>query len=143
MSGRFFLDTYILVYTFDVREPEKQVRATELVESALRDQSGVISFQVVQEFLNVATRKFEKPLRHDDARDYLEKVLAPLCEIFPSVELYQEALRVAERWRYGFYDSLIIAAARRERCQILYSEDLQDGQDLDGPVIKNPFAQPG
>ena len=140
MSARFFLDTNIFVYTFDPREPEKQARATDLVETALRDQSGVISSQVVRELLNVATRKFERPLEPDDARDYLEAVLAPLCEIFPSISLYRDSLAVAARWRYSFYDSLIIAAAKNASCKVLYSEDLQHGQDLDGLLIENPFV---
>ena len=141
MSGRFFLDTNILVYTFDAREPAKQTTATTLVEEALRHQRGIISSQVVQEFLNVATRKFEQPLTHADCQVYLDQVLAPLCEVFPSIELYRKALKVAERWRYSLYDALILAAGLEEGCLTLYSEDLHHGQQIENLTIVNPFLQ--
>ena len=67
MNDRFFLDTNIFIYTFDDRELEKQNKAQELVSEALTSRRGCISFQVVQEFLNVATQKFSKPLSESDA----------------------------------------------------------------------------
>ncbi|MCP4657580.1 MAG: PIN domain-containing protein [bacterium] len=140
MSGRFFLDTNVLVYTFDPRDSAKQARARELVEEALGEQRGLISFQVVQEFLNVATRKFEPPLAHADCRTYLDRVLRPLCEVFPTIELYREALFLAERWRYGVYDSLILAAAIQAGCGTLYSEDLHHGQKIQDLTIVDPFV---
>lgn len=140
MNAEFFLDTNILVYTFDPRHAEKQVRARELVEWALRAQAGVISFQVVQEFLNLATRKFPAPMPPADALRYLEVVLAPLCRVFPGMSLYERAIGIHERWRYGFYDSLIVASALEAECPVLYTEDLQDGQKVEGLTIVNPFT---
>jgi predicted nucleic acid-binding protein len=140
MNGRAFLDTNIFVYTFDAREPAKQDRARQLVGQALSNHQGIISFQVIQEFLNVATRKFAQPLSHADCRVYLERVLSPLCEVFASIELYQFALGTAERWHYAFYDSLIIAAAAQAGCRTLYSEDLQHGQRIENLTIINPFV---
>jgi predicted nucleic acid-binding protein len=140
MNGKAFLDTNIFVYTFDAREPAKQDRARQLVGQALSHQQGITSFQVIQEFLNVATRKFVQPLSHADCRDYLEHVLAPLCEVFASIELYRLALDTAERWHYAFYDSLIIAAAVQAGCRGLYSEDLQHGQRIGSLTITNPFV---
>ncbi len=61
-SGRFFLDTNIFVYTFDGRSPSKRAPANDLVARALDTRRGVISYQAVQEFLNVATRKFARPM---------------------------------------------------------------------------------
>jgi predicted nucleic acid-binding protein len=139
MSGRYFLDTNILVYTFDPSQPEKQDRARRLVEEALRSTEGVISSQVVQEFLNVATRRFETPLTPADCRVYLDTVLAPLCDVFPTIELYKDALSVHEGWRFSLYDSLIVAAALATGCERLYTEDLQDGQRVRDLVIENPF----
>ena len=75
MRDRFFLDTNIFVYTFDSREPKKQARAQDLVSDALTRGRGVISHQVVQEFLNVATQKFANPLSESDALVYLDRVL--------------------------------------------------------------------
>ena len=94
---------------------------------------------MIQEFLNVATQKFQTPLKKQDCRKYISNVLDPLCEVFASIELYHTALEIQEGWQYSFYDSLIIAAALRANCRILYSEDLQHDQRIRELVIKNPF----
>ena len=139
MPAEFFLDTNIFVYTFDRRAPEKQARARDLVERALRTGEGTVSFQVVQEFLNVALRKFERPLSNEEALRYLRDVLDPLCSVFPSISLYEAALSLHRRWRFSFYDSLIVAAALESNCKVLYSEDLQDGQEIESLTVVNPF----
>jgi len=140
MSDRYFLDTNIFVYCFDRDDKRKQARAEEMVGKATADHLGIISSQVLQEFLNVATRKFAAPMTGRQARVYLETVLAPLCEVFSSVALYQQALSIQEEARYSFYDSLILAAAIEAKCKIVYSEDLHSGQVLRGLAIINPFA---
>jgi len=134
------MDSNILIYTFDSHAPRKQKKARELVATALKTQKGIISFQVIQEFLNVATRKFETPLTETEAEKYINQVLTPLCEIFSNMELYIKAVKIMERWQYSFYDSLIIAAALQAECKILYTEDLQHGQLIESTLtIKNPF----
>lgn len=140
MSAEFFLDTNVLVYTFDRQELEKKKRATELVERALASGRGVLSTQVVQEFLHVALQKFEKRLSFDEATQYLRVVLDPLCDVFPSLALYERALSVQDRWRFAFYDSLIVAAALEAGCEVLFSEDLQHAQRVEALTIVNPFV---
>jgi len=140
MNDKFFMDSNILIYTFDSQTPHKQEKARELVATALSTQNGIISFQVVQEFLNVATRKFETPLTSQEAEKYINQVLTPLCEVFANMELYIKAVQIMKRWQYSFYDSLIIAAALQAKCKILYSEDLQHGQVIESTLtIQNPF----
>lgn len=139
-SGRYFLDTNVLVYTFDERSPAKRERALYLVEQALNTGLGVISYQVVQEFLNVATRRFAPQMGAQEAERYLKVVLVPLWEQLPSPRLYQGALDIASRTGYAFYDALILAAARESGCSLVYSEDLQHGRRLDGLTIVNPFV---
>lgn len=73
MNDKFFLDTNILVYSFDSASPLKRKAAKDLIKKAHAGK-GCISFQVIQEFLNVATRKFEVPLKTTDAQNYLAKV---------------------------------------------------------------------
>lgn len=136
----FFLDTNVLVYTFDKTAPEKQAVAQQLLERALSGE-GCISFQVIQEFLNLALRKFDPPLTAAQAKRYLQTTLEPLCLIYADVDLYQRALDVRERWRFSFYDSLIVAAALEADCTILYSEDLQHNQKVEALTIINPFLQ--
>jgi len=139
MSGKFFLDTNILVYTFDADAPAKQQTARQLILTALNTQQGIISYQVVQEFLNVATRKFSTPLTLADADAYLQKVLMPLCEVFPCIAYYSKALEISERWGYALYDAMIITAGLDAGCKTLYSEDLQHGQTIQELTIINPF----
>ncbi len=138
MSGDF-VDSNVFVYLFDETDERKRDVADRIVESALQARSASISFQVVQETLNVVTSKLPAPMTAEDAGRFLERVLAPLWRVSPSLALYRRALDVQARYRYSFYDSLIIAAALDADCTRLYSEDLQDGQKIEGLTIKNPF----
>ena len=139
MKDKYFLDTNIFVYSFNSGEKKKQKVSLELISNALDKQIGCISYQVVQEFLNVATRKFVKPLSIPDCIRYLNSVFEPLCVVYPSIELYNQALEISERWQYSFYDSLIITAAINSECSTLYTEDLHHGQKIKNLTIVNPF----
>ena len=139
MTERFFLDTNVLVYTFDNRVARKQKIARELIARALADRDGIISYQVTQEFLNVALRKFVPPMSPLEAQAYLQRVLMPLCEIFPDSGLYSDGLSIASKSGWTFYDSVIIASAAAGKCQVLFSEDLQAGRVIQGVEIRNPF----
>ena len=75
-----------------------------------------------------------------EAADYLDQVLTPLWKVSPSPELTHEALSIQRQTQFGFYDSLIVAAAIRSGAAILYSEDLQHGRTIGGTRIVNPFA---
>jgi len=94
MNDKFFMDSNILIYTFDSHAPRKRKQARELIATALKTQKGIISFQVVQEFMNVATRKFETPLTSQEAEKYMSQVLTPLCEVFANMELYIKAVKI-------------------------------------------------
>lgn len=139
MTERFFLDTNVLVYTFDSTALRKQKVARELVATALKDREGIVSYQVAQEFLNVALRKFSPPMSSLEAQSYLRRVLMPLCEVFPDSSLYSDALSIASKTGWTFYDSLILASAATGRCRTLFSEDLQSGRTIHGVEVQNPF----
>ncbi len=139
MSAKHFLDTNIFVYSFDQNQPEKRERALGLIAEALQSGDGLISSQVIQEFLNVATRKFSRPMKPADCQVYLTRVLHPLCQVYPDLALYETSLDIHEETGYSFYDSLILAGALRGECSILYSEDLKAGQQVRGLKIINPF----
>ena len=139
MKDKHFLDTSIFVYSFDSSELEKKNIARDLIQNALKEQVGCISSQVIQEFLNVSSKKFDPPLAPQDSLKYLNSVLAPLCEIFTSIELYRKTIEISERWKYTFYDSMIVTAAIQTNCSILYSEDLQHGQIVQDVTVINPF----
>ena len=136
-----FLDSNVLLYLMDESDPGKRKTAERLVAQGLRTGEAQISFQVVQETLNVITRKVQIPTKLDDARRFLSEVLIPLWRIMPTHALYERALDIQARYRYSFYDSLIIAAALAAGCTRLYSEDLQHSQRIGGLVIEDPFAE--
>lgn len=138
-GGKLFLDTNVLVYTFDKTAPRKRAKARSIVGQALEDGRGVISYQVVQEFLNVATRKFAKPMAAAEAQMYLHRVLVPLCEVFPTANLYSRALSVAAETGISFYDALIVSSAEEAGCTVVLSEDLQHGRRIGDVEIRNPF----
>jgi predicted nucleic acid-binding protein len=142
MNDKYFIDTNIFVYSFDNSEVEKQRISKKIIAEANTNLKGIISYQVIQEFINVATKKFKSPLLMPDCNKYLSVVLEPLCEIFASIDLYYQSLEIMERWKYSFYDSLIIAAALKGNCSIIYSEDLKDQQKINDLTIINPFIRP-
>jgi len=136
----FFLDTNIFVCTFDEEATVRRAKARELVEVALTTGLGVVSYQVVQEFLNVATAKFAAPLAPADAQLYLEQVLTPLWRVSPTAELYVQALEIRAASGYSFYDSLIVSGALAAGCGTLYSEDLQHGRRFGSLTVVDPFV---
>ena len=138
MAARFFLDTNIFVYTFDANL-SKRKRASQLVRQAADTGEGIISYQVVQEFFNVALRRFAQPMSVAEAEQYLISAFRPLLAVHSSPALYFEALRISGKYRISWYDALIVAAAIQGQCAILYSEDLSHGQEVDGIRIRNPF----
>jgi predicted nucleic acid-binding protein len=139
MSAEFFIDSKVFVYHLDSTDQRKHEAAGQIVRKALATGNACISSQVVQECLNVALRKAEVALPPEDARRYLDAVLLPLMQVTPSEALFHRALDVQARWRFGFYDSLIIAGAMAAGCRTLLSEDLQHGQRLGNLKIMDPF----
>jgi predicted nucleic acid-binding protein len=139
MSAKYFIDTNIIVYSFDDRQPAKRERSLDLIKDALITGRGMISTQVIQEFLNVATQKFSVPMKAEDASAFLRFVLNPICQIYPDLALFETCLELQAETCYSFYDSLILAAAVQGGCEILYSEDLQDGQQVRSLKIVNPY----
>ena len=137
MSAEDFLDTNIFVYMFDATDDFKRQRAEELVQRSLSRGTGCISYQVVQETLNVATRKLG--FADDDSRTLLTAILAPLWTVHPSTSLYERGLKVRGRYGFSFYDSIIVAGAIESGCTRLYSEDLQHGQRIESLTIEDPF----
>jgi predicted nucleic acid-binding protein len=140
MSGRFFLDTNILAYSFDPAAPAKARTALQLIRRAADAGEGVISYQVVQEFFSVALRRFAQPMNLGEAEQYFLTVLRPLLAVHSSPALFMDAFRLVGRYRFSWHDSLILAAALQAGCETLYSEDFQHGQKIENLTISNPFA---
>jgi predicted nucleic acid-binding protein len=139
MSVKFFLDTNVFVYTFDPAAPKKSRIAAELIERGLRTRQGIVSSQVIQEFFNVALRRFAVPFSAPECEQYLSMVFRPLWAVNPSAALFLEALQLRTKYQLAWYDSLIVAAAIEADCGVLYTEDLQQGREFGELRIQNPF----
>ncbi|MGC1417838.1 MAG: PIN domain-containing protein, partial [Candidatus Acidiferrum sp.] len=124
---------------FDEAAPDKRQLAVDLVDHAVTTNEGVISFQVVQEFLSLAFRRLDPPMSSTEAEQFLAVTLGPLLAIQSSHVLYWQALQLSRRYSLSWYDSLIVAAALEADCLILYTEDLQHGQKFDNLRVQNPF----
>lgn len=140
MSGKFFLDTNVIVYLFDARAPQKKKTAQSLIEAAHTSGNGMVSNQVMQEFTNVATHKFKVPLNFLDLQKFLVTALFPICFVTTDVHLIIRALRIRNNTAYSFYDCLMLASALEAECETFYSEDLQHTQQVEGMTIVNPFV---
>lgn len=138
-ADRHFFDTNILIYTFDLTAPDKSRRAEDLVYAALATGRGMISHQVVQEFVAVARKPFRVPLTFEQIEKYWQKTLRPLLQIHSSPALFERGIEICRASQLSWYDAIIVAAAIQGRCKILYSEDLQHGRRFGDLVVENPF----
>ncbi len=132
-----FLDTNVFIYLFDDADEHKRAAAERIVSDALTNGHAVVSYQVVQEALNVM--KLELGASTDDARRFLEAVLDPLWQIGPSTDLYGAALDLRGRYGFSFFEALIVASALAAGCSRLLSEDLQHGQRIGDLTIVDAF----
>ena len=141
LAAPHFIDSNVFVYLFDTTDKRKREIAHDVVDNALGQGSGCISHQVVQETLNIVTRKLAKPLGPDDAERFMTHSLLPLWRVSPSAALYGKGLQLQARFSLSFYDALIVAAALEAGCTRLLSEDMQHGLRIETLRIENPFKR--
>jgi len=137
MPDKVFIDTNILIYAYSTTELNKRNITFTILESY----SIVISVQVINEFIWIMNRKFN--INYDKLEvlvdRFWEKFEVSLINKF-SIE---KALKIAQDYKYSYWDSLIIASALENECSILFTEDMQDGQVIEGRLrIKNPYVSP-
>jgi len=131
-GARSFFDTNVLIYAF-----AKNDRRTEAAEKILIA-GGVVGVQTLNEFVAVSIRKLSMSLKE------VVEAVNVICALCPSpvpitIETHNAELRIMQRYVYHIYDSLMISAALEASCQTLYSEDMRNGQVIDGLTIRNPF----
>jgi predicted nucleic acid-binding protein len=139
MNAKLFLDTNIIVHAFGQSFPEKARIAQRLVADGAADKQAIISYQVVQEFINVALRGFRLTIPKADLESFVLTALFPMMAISSSPSLVVEGLRLQGANQLAWYDSLIVAAALQGGCKVLYTEDMQHGRRFGDLVIQNPF----
>lgn len=138
-ASREFVDANVLVYAFDSSAGRKQTLAKQLLERLWESGTGCVSVQVLQEFFVTVTRKVAKPLSIDEASDRVRefvtwKVFAPNADdVLGAVEIQKQA-------QISFWDAMVVLAAAESGCDVLWTEDLQDGQLLRGVRVRNPFV---
>jgi predicted nucleic acid-binding protein len=133
-----FVDTNILLYAY-VATGEKHEAASALVERLWRDRRGAISVQALQEFYVNATRKTTKPIAPEIAVDML-KSLTRWRVHSPLPDDVIAAAALSGRHRLSFWDAMIVRSAAELRCDTLWTEDLNDGQVIEGVRVANPFT---
>lgn len=134
------IDTNLLVYMYDLDEPEKQRQAVEVVQRVYEAETGALSAQVLSEFYNVATRKLTPPLSATRAETQVH-ALARIWPVFPiTSEVVVEAIRGVRDYQLSFWDAQIWAVARLNRISMVLSEDFNPGAVIEGVQFVDPFA---
>jgi predicted nucleic acid-binding protein len=135
-SPRIFLDSNVLIYTDDISSPVKRAIAQDLAETHLREGSGVISIQVLQEYYSVSTGKLK--VDPNVCREKIE-ILCALTVFQPTTDDVLGAIDLYRLHHISFWDGLILRAALQSGCRTLLSEDMRHGRRIDGIEIINPF----
>jgi len=138
MSEKIFLDSNLLVYAYDDHEPERRDRARAILSKTIADHTAVVSAQILSEFFVVVTRRIAVPMSPDEAEKIVE-ILSVLPCVDIDLPLVKRAIETHIRYRISYWDALVVAAAERVNCAMIYSEDLNDGQSYYDSVVVNPF----
>jgi predicted nucleic acid-binding protein len=141
MSDRYFVDTNILMYAHDTSTGAKHERAKALIEKLWRDRTGVVSTQVLQELSVNLRRKAGRPLDVKATREIVADYLTWQV-IVNGGESILEAIDLEVRYQISFWDALVLQAANASGAEVLYSEDLSDGQTYGSVRVINPL-RPG
>ena len=137
MTARYFLDTNVLLYAGSKAKEDAAKR--DVAITLLKRKDIGFSAQVLQEYYHVAYRKKRLRISHSEALAALKALSTrPVLSITP--QLVISAAKIAEQHQLSYWDAAIVAAAKELHCEILYTEDLNDGQIVEGVKVQNPFV---
>jgi predicted nucleic acid-binding protein len=137
-EDKTFIDTNIIIYAYDVTAGRKHETAGIILADLWNSGLGVISIQVLQEFFVNVVQKIPNPIDKRQAKKIVRDFLKWHVVVNTGDSII-EAIDISLKYGYFFWDSMIIEAAIKGDAAILISEDLQDGQVVNGVTIKNPF----
>jgi predicted nucleic acid-binding protein len=143
MNGidRYFVDSNVILYTYDTRNPGKRDHAEAWIEWLWERTACCVSWQVLQEFYWNALRKFGA--RPEKVREHVA-LLARLSPPDVTLALFERAWFWTDKASITFWDAMIVAAAERTQCRWLLTEDFQEGRQFDSVTVVNPFrSEPG
>lgn len=138
MSADFLLDTNLLVYTMDPREPEKRIRARRIAEHLIRRENAILSSQALSEFCNVCLRKLRPRLTPEEVEQEVEKLVETFPIIPLTAEITLEALRGVRECQMPYYDAQIWAFARLGQIPTVLSEDFNPGATIEDVAFLDP-----
>jgi len=138
MSDKVFVDTNVLVYAHDLDAGDRHSVASLLVAGLWDTRSAVISTQVLQEFYVTVTRKLAEPLSPEEAAAATRKLGEYTVARIDPAMVYR-AIDLSQRHTVSFWDALILRAAIESGCEVLLTEDLHDGWEVEGVRVENPF----
>ena len=138
MTGRFFIDTNILIYALDPDEGQKRTLSADLLRQTISSHTLTLSPQSLNECYRVLTQR-RKLMPVEAARSYV-RVLAPWAIAPLDAATTERAWSVQDKAKLSWWDSLMVAAALRAECRLFITEDMQDGATIDGMRIGNPFS---
>jgi predicted nucleic acid-binding protein len=133
-----FVDSNVFLYAFDEAHPDKQQAARNWRAELWKSRRGRVSFQVLGEFYVNALRM--RPAAREEARAEVRDLLAWNPVVADAV-LLERGWKIQDRYQLSYWDALIVSAAKAASCRYLLTEDLQDGQKLDGLEVVNPFLR--
>jgi len=139
MTALVFVDTNVLVYARDAREPVKQPLAANWIARLWQEQSGRTSMQVLSEYYVTVTRKLNPGLKPAVAWNDVQSLLSWQPQAIDAA-LIRRAREIEQQHRLSWWDSLIVAAAQWQNCPVLLSEDLQDRGVYGGVTVRSPFT---
>ena len=139
MNAKTFIDTNVLIYAYDVEALGKRAIASGILRQLWDERAGAVSPQVLQEFYVNVTRKITRPLSKASARAVVDSYVVWCVDTTPAE--IAAAFRIEDEANVGFWDALIVAAARKAGATRLLTEDLNAGQVIAGVRIENPFSR--
>lgn len=139
MTDRYLVDTNILVYAYDRSEPEKQVKAVEILDMLVKNRAGVLSSQILSEFYNVITRKLSAPLTIEEGHARVANYLQSWEVVDYTGFVVLEAIRGVKEHHFPFWDSLVWSTARMNQIPVVLSEDFSNNSTVEGVRFINPF----
>ncbi len=143
MTAKVFVDTNVLVYSRDASEPQKQAQAMAWMAHLWSTKTGILSYQVLQEFYIIVTAKLQPGLDPENARKDVRSLLA-WRPIAVNDRVLENAWLIQDNYQISWWDALVVSAAQLADCRYLLTEDLQKNQEFGSLRVTNPFhVEPG
>ncbi|MDN5366422.1 MAG: hypothetical protein PWP44_1628 [Thermacetogenium sp.] len=140
MTGKILVDTNVLVYAYDLSEPEKQVQALRVLDALAVSRRGTLTAQVLAEFAVAVTCKIPSPLSWERVAASIENYMRSWELLDVTGMIVLEAVRGVCQHNFSYWDAQIWAAARLHQIPVIFSEDFAAGSSVEGVVFVNPFA---